>query len=85
VEKRGSVVEEDSSYKLPYLRKYIKKFSSPLYSTFSLYTTSKGCQVERPAPQGRAMAFERFSPQLIISGVKRALKVALAKVTTSLL
>jgi hypothetical protein len=73
VEMRGSVIEESSSYELPYLRKYIKKISSPLCGPFSLYTTSKGRQVQRPASQGWAMALEQFSPRLLISGVKRAL------------
>jgi hypothetical protein len=66
------VVAENSRYELPYLRKYIKKFSSPLCGPFSLYTTSKGCQFERPASQGWAMAHERFSPRFLISGVKWA-------------
>jgi hypothetical protein len=72
VEKRGSVVEDNSSYEISYLRKYIKKFSSPLCGPFSLYTTYKCPQVERPDSQGWAMALERSSPRLFISSVKGA-------------
>jgi hypothetical protein len=70
VKMRSSIIEDNSSYKLPYLRKYIKKFSSPLSGPFSLYTTSKGRQVQRPASQGRAMALKQFFPWLLISVVK---------------
>jgi hypothetical protein len=45
----------------------------PLSGPFSLYTTSKGCQVEKPAFQGWARALERFLGQFLISSVKRAL------------
>ena len=72
MEMRGSVVEENSSYELPYFRKYIKKISNPLCGPFSLYTTSKGRYVQRLASQGRAMALQQFSLWLLISGVKRA-------------
>jgi hypothetical protein len=68
----GSAVEENSSYEMPYLRKFIKKFNSPLCDPFSLYTTSKSRQVERPTSQGWAMAHERFSPRVLISSIKRA-------------
>jgi hypothetical protein len=47
--------------------------NSPLSGLFSLYTTSKGCYVERLAFQGWARALERFSGQLCISSVKRSL------------
>jgi hypothetical protein len=57
----------------------VKKLNSPLCGPFSLYTTSKGCQVKRLAFQGWARALERFSPRLLISSVKRAFEVTRIK------
>jgi hypothetical protein len=52
------------------LKNSIVHFVAP--SHFSLHITSKGHQVERAVFQGWAMAFERFSPWLLISSVKGA-------------
>jgi hypothetical protein len=47
--------------------------NSLLCGPFSLYTTSKDYQVERPAFQGWAMALDKVSPQwFLISSVKQA-------------
>jgi hypothetical protein len=63
------------NYEQLYFKKYIKKLNSLLCGPFSLYTTSKGCQVERPIFQEWTMALEKFSLRLLISSIKRAWNV----------
>jgi hypothetical protein len=45
--------------------------NSPFFGPFSLYTTSKGCEVEQSAFQVWAKALERISRRLLVLGVKR--------------
>jgi hypothetical protein len=54
--------------------KVFKKLNSPLCGPLSLYTKSKGCQVEKPFFQRWAMALEKISPRLFFSSVKWALE-----------
>ena len=65
------------NYELPYFLNYIKKLNSSLCGPFSLYPTSKGCQVKRPAFQGWAMALEKckagLSVQTLLECVFRGL------------
>jgi hypothetical protein len=51
---------------------YIKKLNSPFSGPFSLYTTSKGYEVEQLAFQVWARALERISRRLFVLGIKRA-------------